>query len=100
MTQKEAKPTEETGKQNPDSSSKGTPSASIKDTNVENPKGKNDEENEEEQITNDSEEEGEIGESQVSVRRSTRCRKIDREKREEETYKENYKAASPLWKNC
>ena len=37
---------------------------------------------------NESEEEGEIGESQTSVRRSTRGRKSDREKREQETYKD------------
>jgi len=93
--QKESEPTEEIGKQNPDSSSKGTPSASNKDTNDENPKRKNDEDNEEEEITYDSGEEGEIGESQASVRRSTRGRKTDREKREEETYKEKLQGSQP-----
>lgn len=73
----------------------GTPSASIKDTNAENFKGKNDEDNEEEQNTDDSEEEGEIGESQASLRRSTRGCKTDKEKREEETYKEKLQGSQP-----
>jgi len=46
------------------------------------------EDEEEEQETDELEEEGEIGESQTLVRRSTRGRKIDREKREQETYKD------------
>lgn len=91
--QKESEPTEEIGKI-PDSSSKGTPPASNKDVNDEIPKSKNDEDNEEEQIIDDSEE-GEIGESQASVRRSTRGRKTDREKREEETYKEKLQGSRP-----
>jgi hypothetical protein len=50
---------------------------------------------EEEQETDESEEEGEIGESQTSVRRSTRGRKTDREKREQETYKEKLQGSQP-----
>ena len=40
------------------------------------------------QDSEESEEEGEIGDSQTLVRRSTRGRKSSREKREQETYKE------------
>ena len=42
----------------------------------------------EDQDSEESEEEGEIGDSQTLVRRSTRGRKSSREKREQETYKE------------
>ena len=62
---------------------KGTPSMSSKDTSVaESSKGIPVEVEEEDQESEDSDEEGEIGDSQVSVRRSTRGQKTDREKRE------------------
>lgn len=50
---------------------------------------------EEDQESEESEEEGEIGESQSSVRRSTRGRKTDREKREHETYKDKLQGSQP-----
>ncbi len=50
---------------------------------------------EEDQESEDSEEEGEIGESQSSVRRSTRGRKTDPEKREHETYKDKLQGSQP-----
>eukprot|EP00253_Pinus_taeda_P032749 PITA_32749 len=69
------------------------PSASLKRPS---PKGMyTEEEEEEEQQTEESEEEGEIGESHTSVRRSTRGRKTDREKREQETYKEKLQGSQP-----
>jgi hypothetical protein len=43
----------------------------------------------------DSEEEGEIGDSQTSARRSTRGRKTTREKREQETYKDKLQGSQP-----
>ena len=61
-------------------SGKGTPSASLKGANTEDPNGKILEEEEEEQESEESEGEGEIGESQTSVTRSTRGRKTDGEK--------------------
>lgn len=50
---------------------------------------------EEEQESEESKEEGEIGEPQTLVRRSTRGRKMDREKREQETYKEKLQGSQP-----
>lgn len=72
MVQKETEATQEIEAQKITPSSKGTLSASLKGTSVEDPKGMIIEDEEEEQETNESEEEGEIGESQTSVRRSTR----------------------------
>ena len=79
---------QETETQNLVSPSIGTPSASLKGTSAEDPKGMTLEDEEEEQETDESEEEGEIGESQTSIRRSTRGHKTDKEKREQETYKD------------
>jgi hypothetical protein len=76
------------------SSRKGTPQLPPKEL-TEDPKGKTLEDEEEEQETEESEEEGEIGESQTSVRRSTRGRKTDKEKREQETYKDKLQGSQP-----
>ena len=53
------------------------------------------EDEEEEQEMDESEEEGEIGESQTSIRRSTRGRKTDKEKREQKTYKDKLLGSQP-----
>lgn len=53
------------------------------------------EEAEEVQGSEDSEEEGEIGETQTSARRSLRGRKLSREKREQETYKDKLQGSQP-----
>lgn len=50
----------------------------------------------EEQDSEESEEEGEIGDSQTLSRRSTRVRKSDWEKRERETYKDKLKGSQPM----
>ena len=76
-------------------SSKGTSSATSKGTSAEDPQGKAIEVEGEEQETDESEEEGEIGESQTSVRIPLRGRKTDREKREQETYKEKLQGSQP-----
>ena len=47
------------------------------------------------QVSEDSEEEGEIGDSQTSARRSMRARKSAREKREQETYKDKLQGSQP-----
>eukprot|EP00253_Pinus_taeda_P023673 PITA_23673 len=78
--------------QKPVSLSKGTLPASPKE--VENPKGVALKDEEEEQET-DELEEGEIGESQTSIRRSTRGRKKDKEKREQQTYKDKLQGSQP-----
>lgn len=67
-----------------------------KDTSIaESSKGTPVEVEEEDQESEDSEEEGEIGNAQASVRRSTRGRKTDREKREYETYKDKLQGSQP-----
>ena len=53
------------------------------------------EETKEGQDSDDSEEEGEIGISQTSARRSLRGRKSAREKREQETYKDKLQGSQP-----
>jgi hypothetical protein len=80
-------------------SSKGTSSATNKGTSAEDPQGKAIEVEGEEQETHESKEEGEIGESQTSVRRSLRGRKTDREEREQETYKEKLQGSQPTLEN-
>ena len=68
---------------------KGIPAYSLKGASAaESSKGNPLEVEEEDQELEYSEEDGEIGESQASVRRSRRGRKTDREKSEQETYKE------------
>jgi hypothetical protein len=80
---------------------KGNLPNSSKDTGVaESSKGTPVEVEEEDQESEDSEEEGEIGDSQASVRRSTRGRKTDREKREHETYKDKLQGSQPTWRSC
>ena len=56
------------------------------------------EEAEEVQGSEDSEEEGEIGDSQTLVRKPARGRKSAREKREQETYKEKLQGSQPTLK--
>ena len=53
------------------------------------------EETEEVQGSEDSKEEGKIGDSQISARRSMRGRKSAREKREQETYKDKLQGSQP-----
>lgn len=53
------------------------------------------EDEEEEKETNESKEEGEIGDSQTSVRRYTRGYKTDKEKREQQTYKDKLQGSQP-----
>ena len=75
---------------------KETLSVSSKDASVaESSKGTPVGVEEEDLESEDSEEEGEIGDSQTSVRRSTRGRKTDREKREQETYKDKLQGSQP-----
>jgi hypothetical protein len=83
----------ETQKASP--SSNGKSSATNKGTSVEDPQGKAIEVKGEEHEIDESKEEGEIGESQTSVRRSLRGRKTDREKREQETHKEKLQGSQP-----
>lgn len=69
---------------------------SSKDATVaESSKGTPVEVEEEDQESEDLEEEGEIGDSQTFVRRSARARKTDREKREQETYKDKLQGSQP-----
>ena len=76
---------------------KGNPPISSKDASVaKSSKGTPVEVEEEDQDSEDSKEEGEIGDTQTSVRRSTRGRKTDREKREQETYKDKLQGSQPI----
>eukprot|EP00253_Pinus_taeda_P017272 PITA_17272 len=82
--------------QKPVSQDKGSLPHIFKDTGVaEISKGTPDVVEEEDQELEDSEEEGEIGESQSFIRRSTRGRKTDREKREHETHKDKLQDSQP-----
>eukprot|EP00253_Pinus_taeda_P013340 PITA_13340 len=82
--------------QRPKSPDKGSQASSAKDKEaVESSKGTPEVVEEEDQESEESEEEGEIGESESSVRRSTRERKTDREKREHETYNEKLQGSQP-----
>eukprot|EP00253_Pinus_taeda_P010423 PITA_10423 len=82
--------------QRPKSPDKGSQASSAKDKEaVESSKGTPEVVEEEDQESEESEEEGEIGESESSVRRSTRGRKTDREKREHETYNDKLQGSQP-----
>lgn len=74
---------------------KGTPSSPKGESLAESSKGNTVEIDEVEQESEGSEEEGEIGESQASIRRSTRGRKTDREKSQQETFKDKLQGSRP-----
>ena len=82
--------------QKPASPDKGSQSPSVKDTGAaESSKGTPEEVEDEDQESKDWKDEGEIGDSLASVRRSTRGRKTDREKREQEMYKDKLQGSQP-----
>eukprot|EP00253_Pinus_taeda_P026670 PITA_26670 len=74
---------------------KGTPSSPKGASLVESSKGNTIEVEEAEQESESSEEEGKIRESQALVRRSTRGRKTNQEKREQENFKDKLQGSQP-----